>query len=264
MAKLSGDSCNKDSDCYDGWPKCDPFSKVCVQCVTNADCAGHHAGALCTKGMCTCTVDAHCKGPRVFGAECIAGYGTPARQCGCNTSGDCQATTMGPTCDTASRVCTCSGDAQCKKSVYTVCLLAWPSTPLRKTCIRSCKSDGECKKETGRKVCNLAAGACVGCNKDADCAQYKGAPWSLTCTNAHFCVECDKDAHCTSVSLGNKCTTNSKWCTCYANSDCVGNLNGAVCDASIQACSCAKDTDCPAGKTCNRTSVYLPGSKFCQ
>lgn len=91
------------------------------------------------------------------------------------------------------------------------------------------------------------------------------APYLCT-TSSGSCVECEKDLHCTGNpwSLGNKCNTSYKICTCTKDSECTGRSSGKKCHAAPQICGCASSSDCLAGLKCDATFYgYKVCSKGC-
>ena len=154
--------CLSDPDCPSG-KVCNTVSKVCVGCLTSANCSG--TTKVCDAGTNTCI--------------------------GCNSDANCTGTT--PVCDTPNTTCVgCLNNTNCASGQ--IC-----DVP-NKTCIPAqCTTNLDCSSNANGHACN--AGVCVQCNSNLDCVNnpvFSGAGKNSCETANHLCKECIADADCLS------------------------------------------------------------------
>ncbi len=90
-------------------PICSP-QELCVECVTDAHCAGNVKGNDClNSGVCGCNGNADC-GQSLAGKVCNFSLET----CGCFGNADCESPeNWGDSCNSATNVCHCVGNLDC-------------------------------------------------------------------------------------------------------------------------------------------------------
>ncbi len=274
--------CTTDANCTDlTRHKCNTTGnpKVCVGCVTNADCGA--ASPVCdpqtlTCGPTTCSRDADCSAPNgkcdnsVTGGHCVAcladadcpTIGGKPQACtaqhvcvtkaGCNVSADCHAPAA--VCVTATHACVqCVADSDCTISGKSHCETA--SNICVPPAVTSCTKDTECTDPSNPR-CDTAKSACVACLNDGDCPD----PASQMCTAQSTCTTrpgCNGNPSACSGSTP-KCNTGTGGCVaCLVSGDCTGGL---VCANNVCVpanAGCASDSECstsPGTPHCSVTS----------
>jgi len=162
-AGSSSTACGALSECTDG-TVCS--GGVCVQCATDADCAGH--------GLPRCEPTRHRCVACLDTVDCGRGFACDslAYRClqSCLADDACPATAHG--CDERRQVCyQCDEDRECAKSALG----------------HLCASDGsgcvQCRKETDcpAQHCDQLSGRCVDCRDGADCASQICNPTTFSC-----------------------------------------------------------------------------------
>ncbi len=180
-------ACQSDKDCKDAGKVCDPLTKVCVACLTDAECApSQHCVGLSCQGYTSCTNSLGCKA-----AKGPDGKDQPI----CDQAiGECSA------CLTAAD---CPASHDCKG----------------KQCIpfKTCQNSTECAKD---EVCDKLSSRCVQCLGDNDCAANQLCEQG----KCNAFMPCSSDKQCT--DKGFLCDqAKGKCAQCLANSDCPGIYN---------------------------------------
>jgi hypothetical protein len=132
-AHLCTDACTKNADCIQApgaaGPVCDAQgSKLCVECVSDPDCAGNFRGSTCLAGKNTCGCGAT--------ADCAAGVCDAAKGVcvSCLSNGDCAATPQSPVCNQAESGCAaCVLNSDCQDPGKPFCIVP-QDTPLAAYC----------------------------------------------------------------------------------------------------------------------------------
>lgn len=235
--------CNANSDCSaaPGAPLCDPATRVCVGCTTDAQCAAldptHPACATTgpSAGRCVaCETASHCTNPAQ--PRCDPTTNTCVS---CRTNSDCSGST--PICDASTHTCRpCNPSASptdCTDTSAPICATTGPSTG---RCVQ-CARDTDCPMGT----CDTASSRCTGCQSNADC----GGDAPICDLSTRRCRPCDPahpddcrtpfSACATSGSRAGHCVT----CTA---------TNAMACPASTPVCDpgeyrCVRCTPGPMG-----------------
>ena len=180
-------TCASDKDCTAAGKVCDPLTKVCVACLTDAECkVNEHCIGLTCQGYTPCTNSLGCKS-----AKGPDGLDQPI----CDQKiGECSS------CLTAAD---CPAINDC----------------VAKACVpyKNCQNSTECAKD---EVCDKATSRCVQCLGNNDCAA------SELCESGkcHAFVPCSSDKQCT--PLGLLCDSGKGKCAqCLTNSDCPAIYN---------------------------------------
>ncbi len=105
-------------------------------------------------------------------------------------------------------------------------------------CQESCEKPADCAK--GSTCCTEpdkcgADHRCVACTASDQC---EGGVCLLGA-----CVECEKDANCKGNENGSHCSPENTCVACASDTQCKGNAGGERC-SSTYVCSCAQDKDC--------------------
>jgi hypothetical protein len=251
-------------DCSVNGQVCDPATNMCVDCLTNADCAGAFF-PLCDPGSNTCV---ECLGP----SDCT--YDTPgcsAGFCGgCMTAADCP-----PSNQCTQGSCTCEGNAGCGGDAPT-CIFsgASPEGSCGCTAASQCPNGQQCDTSTGNgvcfdpctdpaaacdptsttPVCMASTGLCVQCLTDDDCGADAGFFGTPFCGSMGTCVQCTTDNDCASMGTGLPFCIEDACAGCRTYQDCPANMTG--CNSATTLCgSCSLDSDCPPGQTCPNGTV---------
>jgi hypothetical protein len=214
-------ACQGDKDCTSVGKVCDPLTKLCVACLTDAECApSQHCVALACQTYTACSNSLGCKA-----AKGPDGLDQPI----CDQKiGECSA------CLTAAD-CPASNDCKEKQCVPFL----------------SCQKSTDCGSD---QVCDKAAGRCVECLGTNDCAKNELCE-AGTCSAF---VPCSSDKQCTQIGL--LCDQPKGKCAqCLQNSDCpeiyncqavgVAKTGACVLDACAQgqgACSNNQKVACNA------------------
>jgi uncharacterized repeat protein (TIGR01451 family) len=241
----------------------------CGVCSSNADCAGAHAGPICslTTGACgnVCAVDTDCAGSQ----WCNSGACTPKVANGdllpsadpidatCTTQNGLRVCESG-VCDADNRCGFANGDGSCNGSNgATVCRSAVCAAmgAHAGTC-EPCNVDGDCSGAT--PACDSASNACVQCTSTNASACTGATPSCDVATEA--CVACAGDfasgiPDACSSAAAPFCTSTGSCGLCATNQDCMGSDHtGPICDAVTGSCgtACRQDSDCAsASEWCN-------------
>ena len=248
-------TCQSDKECKNFGLVCDPLTKKCVTCLSDAECAAsQHCVGLTCQGYTTCSNSLGCKAAKGPDGKdqpiCDQGLGECSA---CLSAADCPA----------------SHDCKAKQCVP----------------FKTCQNSTECGKD---EVCNKSNNRCVQCLGDNDC----GANQLCEEGKCNPFVPCSSDKQCT--PLGLLCDASKGKCAqCLQNVDCpdiyncqnVGVAKTGLCvlDACAQgqgACSnnskvtcnsvgdgygspqaCASQTTCvaPGGKPECKAWVCTPG-----
>ena len=255
-------------------PICDEDNALCVACQSASECFSR-PGDLnqCVAGQCklcvpgtttgctnpanpicdaqgnscrTCENDDECPGALL----CVDGR---CRECEPNAlDRGCDVATVEPYCDPANFQC-----ASCTVNgtpADTRCI-----DPTRPQCVgdacRECdpqNHDG-CGEASAEPFCS-AAGTCVPCQRDAECALIDA---DRNFCNAGRCVECDTDTDAGCPGARPVCDDNSKTCRrCNNSGECSGNQECV--DGQCVGCNPADDTGCVASSTspiCDATQI---------
>jgi hypothetical protein len=180
-------SCQSDKDCKDAGKVCDPLTKQCVACLTDAECGpSQHCVGLACQGYTTCTNSLGCKA-----AKGPDGKDQPICD---QTIGECSA---------------CLSAADCP-----------PSHDCKaKQCLpfKTCQNSTECSKD---EVCDKAISRCVQCLGDNDCAANQLCEQG----KCNSFIPCSSDKQCTDKGL--LCDqAKGKCAQCLGNGDCPGIYN---------------------------------------
>lgn len=252
--------CLSDTNCTSpNAPICDPTTKACVACSTDAGCAAKDPStpACSTSGACvacTATNETACKGST---PACDPTTNTCVQ---CTESADCSSPTA--VCDTSTKTCVqcleaadCPSGGACNPTTHT-CVACNSSadcasvTPIctNNTC-GACTTDAACKaKDPAAPVCNTTSGECVACTPTNTSACPTDKP---VCGPDNTCVACTKDDECTG---GKVCDTTSNTCVgCVTSANCPGDK--PICDPAAHTCgACSSDEQCatkdPANPVC--------------
>jgi hypothetical protein len=152
---FSGPGCATDSDCPLASLHCDPFSRQCLPCVSDGNCASSPGGPRCDAvlHLCVqCGTDQDC----AAGSKCISVTRSCVRTCAVDT--DCA--TSGTSCEDG--ICAqCDEDQQCSG--------ARPRCDPATFQCTGCVTDAECASAAA-PLCDRSAGRCVQCLTVEDCA----------------------------------------------------------------------------------------------
>jgi len=188
QADSSGAStCQSDKDCKTAGKVCDPLTKQCVACLTDAECGpSQHCVGLVCQGYTSCTNSLGCKAAKGPDGKdqpiCDQGIGECSA---CLTAADCPA----------------SHDCKAKQCVP----------------YKTCQNSTECGKD---EVCDKASSRCVQCLGDNDCAANQLCEQG----KCNSFIPCSSDKQCTDKGL--LCDqAKGKCAQCLANSDCPGIYN---------------------------------------
>jgi hypothetical protein len=250
-------ACRNDGDCPGTAPICDTTTYACRARVGN-DC---RAGQQLLNGECVeCVTNAHCAGnPK--GAFCAGNV------CGqCATSANCPPDK--PVCDTSAMPfsCGCSANADCTTAALPFCDVQ------QRTC-KGCATDSQCRTKFPNTNCNTASGMCVGCTEADDCPAE-----TPLCSAQSTCVACDvlaaaADAQCAMRMAGRVCSTaggNRGECTVCDPSDNGGCTAAApICNdqgSACVACDPATEMGCtaPNGECFVRPGSAAPSCNACE
>jgi len=221
-------------------PFCAPALGVCVQCLSDDQCA---AGEVCNpNGSC----EPGCRDER---GRCELGFfckeGSACVECRtdleCGPGRLCQRDACVPGCSAQHPVC--PSGLSCDES--------------QGRCV-TCTTNAQCTTP-GLPVCNPATNTCVGCVMNGDCTT-PGAPFCDPSTKT--CVACVQDAQC---PRGQLCQANVCVNGCTPNQPCP---MGQVCSAGGQCVQCTSDAQCGgATPKCdvasNRCVQCLPSNDTC-
>jgi hypothetical protein len=224
-------SCTTNADCKhnDLGHACDTTTPpgYCVECVSDADCAGSYGGPKCTGSKANidpnscvqCLVAADCPQP---GAVC-----TELGVCltGCASNADCVAHDPKgrKACDltaTPASCIECLQDSDCDAAKGEVCDF--------NQCVEACASDADCKDPAHPRCDQLGSHRCQECLRTADCA---GNPAGPRCDLLNFiCEQCLSDTDCAATPATPHCSfstilpggvTGPQVCTaCRFDADC--------------------------------------------
>ena len=107
---------------------------------------------------------------------------------------------------------------------------------------RPCTANDGCSGATPR--CDLAAGRCVACNPDVDCAGG-----SVCDPTSGACVECLSDGDCSAPTA----TCDVGRHLCVASCRGANCARGTFCDTAVGSCvGCVRNADCARGTLCDR------------
>ncbi len=217
--------CLSDADCA-GKPhagRCDPMTYTCVECLGPSDCPYHNPG--CSGGHC-----GFCQGD----LECPLNENCNNGSCACTNNGGCGGDA--PVC-LSSGVCGCRQSSDCAGGF--ICDPTFPNG----ACAESCATPGVCQGAT--PDCDLDSGICVECVEAAEC---RDAGIGKYCNPDNVCVVCQVPADC--ADAGAPYCVAGRCVQCQKPTDCPANAPG--CDYSTGQCgSCTFDMDCPTGESCN-------------
>jgi len=167
-----GSPCGGDGDCAVPAPYCDSIAKVCVECLTDANC-GKKVCEAATRTCQDCKTSGDCSGnsPYCSNGDCVE----------CLAAGNCP--NESETCDTVEGKCvaTCTENADCTDRARVLCSLD------RALCVE-CLTDTDCDPAKPRCI----ADKCRQCASDGDCPEDK--PWCIV--EKWECKECVTDEHC--------------------------------------------------------------------
>ena len=233
---LADTQCVSDGVAANNPVKCDLLTRSCIRgiCLANSDCAGNANGTtLCntTTSRCVqCTTDANC-----------AGNDNETR---CNTTtGRCVGCTVNSQCTQANRpICNNNRCVQCLTGADCVggqvCSIANTCTP--------CINSNECAQLTpSTPICTntLGSGRCVQCTANQHCA---GNANGQVCSAANTCGPCTTDTQC-SLTPATPACSNGTCVQCATNQQCAGNANGPICNLTTNTCrTCTSNAECVA------------------
>jgi hypothetical protein len=300
---VSESACQSDKDCKDLGKVCDPLTKVCVACLTDAECApNQHCVAYACQGYTPCVNSLACKGAKgpdgkeqpicdqtigecsacLSAADCPASHDCTAKQCivytTCKNSTDCSKDEV---CDKAANRCVqCLGDNDC--TTNQLCENGKCNAYI------PCTSDKQCTDKG--LLCNQSIGKCAQCLQNTDCpAIYNCQPAGVAQTGVcviDICAPgqgaCSNNAKVTCNSVGDgygspQSCPNQTTCVapggkpeckawaCAPGANCQGDK--AV-ECSSDGFEVVKTTDCAAsGQKCFagacKAQICSPGQAFC-
>lgn len=187
VADSGGGACQSDKDCKELGKVCDPLTKVCVACLTDAECApSQHCVAYSCQGYTGCANSLGCKAAKGPDGKdqpiCDQGIGECSA---CLSAADCPA----------------SHDCKAKQCIP----------------FKSCQNSTDCSKD---EVCNKSINRCVQCLGDNDCS----ANQLCEAGQCNSFIPCSSDKQCTDKGL--LCDqTKGKCAQCLQNSDCPAIYN---------------------------------------
>ncbi len=123
--------------------------------------------------------------------------------------------------------------------------------PDEKAC-PECLSDADCTSSPNGRACDVKAGRCVACTKDANCS---GATPACNVTK-NACVACTKDTHCASGScdvVKNECVS------CTSDAQCGGATPRCKKGPKPACVACLSGADCTTG-ACSGNTCCQPES----
>ncbi len=258
-------ACVSDKECNASGKVCDPLTKVCVTCLTDAECApSQHCVGLTCQSYTGCTNSLGCttaKGPDgaaqpicdksigecsacVTAADCPASNDCLAKQCKPFTP--CVNSTQCPTdqvCDKVGGRCVqCLGDNDCKANEKCEAGTCKPFMP--------CTSDKQCTPLG--LLCDQTAGMCAQCLVNTDCpdiynCQKVGVGKTGVCV-LDMCAQgqgaCSNNAMVTCTLVGDGYASPQ---ACGAESTCVAPGGKPVCSPWV----CTPGTNCDGDKSVN-------------
>lgn len=240
--------CAGNSDCVATGQVCEPATKLCVPCVTTADCpsGGHCLGNRCVSftpcaSKADCTAGQVCDPTRGVCVQCVAEQDCPAdHECSsykCVPVLECQYNSDCPTniCDNSNFRCIdCLGDSTC--GANRVCLL--------NVCRTVCKTNADCASLG--MVCDTSVNACKQCVSNKDCP----ASWNCLMT---ICVPdlCDTtQSACSGTSVAG-CNTDgdvfNNFTSCATGKACTARGAVAGCGGTPIRDGGAPDVATPPG-----------------
>ena len=250
--------CTDDIDCtHIINPLLKPFCNdtgACVECESNADCAGK-SGSRCSEyGVCSICLNS---------TECTTGPDSY-----CHTAlGKCTECELHEHCQDHSNS-QCSSEGSCEPCKNKYHCAHFDDTKACKTispgstggiCVE-CASDEDCPTETDSE-CSSSSNTCVPCTDSDHCKHIPSKPVCKTTEPPSVCVECESHDDCTSPMksqcLGNVCIscTDSSHCehlddTPVCNTTESGT--GGVCVAcnSNSDCQSPEESECGSDNTC--------------
>lgn len=201
-------------------------------------------------GACVeCTSDAHCQqNPWAMGDRCDSA----SKTCTCSGDAGCAAKKQGSRCDPLYGTCGCASDAHCQAPLRCVGQLFGQTV-----CAAPCTADRDCTSSE-RPHCDVDKGSCRACTSDDQCQN----PLTPRCsTTLGRCVSCLNNEDCRVPGLP-YCDPQSGACgECTSDAHCEaarksGTTRGNVCLDTQQgkACRCRTSADCQgnaSGPTCN-------------
>ena len=206
-------------------------SGACVECATDADCAGN---------------------PTALGPACDAG------SCVCVSDGECSGNANGSRCDGTFGNCSCTASSDCKTAGFDACD---PNGGYAGWCVAACKSDSDCTGNPETPVCG----------GDGVCAQCKGTSDCSTAQDGSACIDrvcaCASSTDCAGVyAWGGTCDKAAGLCGCGAAADCVGNGHGPICNGPLGLCTCTEDSQCtfPPYNQCALIAQITGSLRVCQ
>jgi hypothetical protein len=208
-----------DSGCGCMAPMLCDSNGICVDCLSDAQCPGHHCETRTTNinyGICVDCVD---------NAEC-----NPGQLCD-NTT------------DTCLTDCRLDGGAAACQALQFVC------DPATGQCV-ACVSNQDCQTDGGSATpfCDTTVNNCVQCLTAVNC------PYSTPGCSMGNCGSCQMNLDCPS---GLTCQTTLGMCTCTSQNQCAGNAPSCVgLDAGPGMCGCASTADCRDAGVCD--DVHFP------
>ncbi|MFO0755553.1 MAG: hypothetical protein U0359_03630 [Byssovorax sp.] len=219
------DQCAVDADCPMAKHHCvtGPTPNVCVQCLSNADCAQPTPTCDLPSNTCGCVP----VGPEV---------------CGNAVDEDCDGT-----------VCQCDKDSQCGGAESgKVCSAS-------NTCIDGCRglSGNGCPLPMLCTSMSASIGQCVGCLLDSNCG---AADSGKVCDDqSHMCEDGCRGQGGNGCMLGSVCTSANasvgQCVACLADADCGGPDSAMICDAGQHQCEAGcrgqGGNGCPGGSVCS-------------
>ncbi len=214
---------------------CDPQSRTCVRCLTDAQCASDAGGSY---NYCLTDIDAgndcvECTSPSQCPADspgCNSYYFT----CGsCNGSTDCPASV--PICQFGACVPSCATDADCKTAAAPYCLT---DIDAGQVCV-ACLSPSQCPDTN--PGCNSAYFICGSCGGATDC------PATAPVCELGACVaSCLTDMDCVTPGLPYCLTDIDAGIACVACTNAGQCGDAGPCNTRTYSCgSCGVDADCP-------------------
>ncbi|MHC4836566.1 MAG: hypothetical protein ACYTF3_00040 [Planctomycetota bacterium] len=232
--------CGGGAPCDGDTPLCDDARGTCVQCLRDADCAGHPNGGQCVNNTCEA-------------CDPNTNDGCGGNQLCCSAGGDdfrCEATGPG-------------NGQQCE-----ACDVACVVLETNRCAGRNCRCGNGAPCDEPNPVCDDEAGTCVECTTDVHC---NGRPGGGQCVD-NICRPCDPGDHagcrgdqlccdfqCENTSNDTQCTAceqscgpeadrcTNRGCACGVGAACGGGTPFCVDEGCVE---CRGNGDCANNELC--------------
>ncbi|APR85359.1 Hypothetical protein A7982_10708 [Minicystis rosea] len=278
--------------CNEGGGKVCSGQGQCVECASNADCAGSSGSCNLTTNTCATQCGDGVKNGNETGIDCGGSCPLKCTGTACGSDGECKTghCANGVCCDGA-----CTGSCQaCNLSGKMGTCSNVPANTSTTGCpapLQSCSSTGACKSQKGGPCTTTSdcQGSNVACSLGAcrldmgeSCSDNLQCASGLCDSDFDVCFDCYDGPECHSKSCVADVCKSTYGDPCLNSTDCVagictngicGSPNGGSCTASSQCTSgycgagslcaaCTTSTQC-GGMTCSNGVCLLKSGSYC-